>query len=338
MKPSWQYLAAVGVVASLVSLYVMYGSVRVTTLPASPVEYKIGDTVDIPPIGSLLLVDHLGTGRFSKVLLGIQNDVRYAVKFRGDGDVSQLRREVEVLTALNETAGFPRIFGWDERRNFFVMELFDGYKSLAKKNGIDLKHTPMSIPTLTRQLIDRLEQVHSAGFIYGDIHRRNIFINGEEIIKVADFALSRRIDQSSIRGAIVVSHPVVNLYLGSIAEQAGFPLLPIDDVERLAYVLIDTIYESLPWLDVYKMRMKVGETTASASRVTAMLSENSILKGKQTFADNATFFERFKVSPGFLKLVKYVRSFDRVNDVINYDLIRGMFAELSSIVEETNDD
>ncbi len=285
----------------------------------------IGSTVFAPDIGDITLTALLGKGRFSWVMKGEANEKTYAVKFRNTNAAqSQILQEVKVLSALHSSEGFPRVYSTDAGKKFFVMEFLEGYVSLDKKRREDA--SPLSVSQLTTQLISRLEDVHKAGFVYGDIHKRNIFVNMADPnapVKVSDFALS------SLAASSNDPPTILNLYLGSVSEQERLPLRPIDDVERLTFVLIDFLYKSrLLWIGTYNYRENLKYLN-SADKTKAAIADLMILNAKIHLPDNEAYFVNHGIHKGFQNMLRYVREYRKQNDAIpiQYDVLRAFFED-----------
>ena len=270
----------------------------------------------------------LGKGRNSVVFRALAADgLEVAVKAREDGTDAegQLSREAEVLTALDASEGFPRIVCATE--SFIVMELLSGFQSLDRFENPE--RVPQSFPAIAIQLIRRLERVHAAGFVHVDLHKRNIMLT-EDRVALIDFGLATRINEHK-------NPQYVNLFLSSGFEQAHQPLHPLDDIERLMYVLLHVGFGPLPWAAMMRMREAMNEENQTKDiAAVALLLEQRILQLKLEFpADNA-FFDRASnpIPAGFRETLNYVATMRPMREsasfVIDYDLLRSLFRPAAS--------
>jgi serine/threonine-protein kinase len=89
----------------------------------------------------------------------------------------------------------------DDGRPFLVMELLEGtaLDAFAQAHGpID----PQRVVALLRQVLRSLAQAHGAGVVHRDIKPANVFLvdagQGESLVKVLDFGISKRSDDLSL--------------------------------------------------------------------------------------------------------------------------------------------
>jgi predicted Ser/Thr protein kinase len=298
-----------------------------------------GHTITTAPTclgGSLRLTDILGEGRNSIVFAATtrDEDPKYAVKVRsavGDSD-GQLTREYEVLVALNSTEGFPRIYCHVPEKNFLVMELLVGYKPLTKL--APRSPPPLPINQLVENLINRFESVHEAGYVHVDVHRRNILVNeATGGVALIDFGLAVAHHEQR-------NPKYVNLYLSGVHEGAQLPMIPIDDIERLVYVLINQFYAPLPWSELFKLREKIEKdlvhtrrtvtSSGSPAGVTDVLNmiDGRVLAKKLELVGDVRFFTTNGIPLQLRALLKYAQSWKRDSSVkINYGFMRSLFMD-----------
>ena len=302
--------------------------------------------------GAVRLNEILGKGRNSIVFAATRLDnfggpSSIAVKLRssmGDSD-GQLSREFEVLSALNSThSGFPRVYCHVPEKKILLMELLKGYKPLTQYPLRSGPPETISIQSLTEKLISRLETVHKAGYVHVDVHRRNIMVNEETGgVALVDFGLA-------VAHAEKRNPTYINLYLSGVHENAQLPMLPIDDIERLVYVLINQFYAPLPWSDLFRLRERIeadvidalkarrelvmsGAIPSNPSRgFQAILKsiDTRVLAKKLELAKDLEFFVSKSIPLQFRTLLKYAQSWQRdagASRSINYSYLRGLFME-----------
>lgn len=282
--------------------------------------------VETASMGPLRILENIGRGRNAlvyKAVLAAEDKQGgpsfFAVKVIAGKDAEILALEVEVLTALRTTQGFPRIHGAE--KGLIVMEMLEG-KSLDKFSSVS--DLPIPLNQMAIQLIDRLQAVHSAGFVHVDMHKRNIMVQ-EDRVCLLDFGLAVRIREPK--------NPLyVNLFLSSENEQARNPLYPIDDIERLMYVLMDFQVE-LPWTSLMRMREQMDQETRSRDVQAVVTSlEARILAMKVEFHTNNAFFERHArdLPPAYRQILKYIAEHRPVREnpdfTIDYSYLKSLLA------------
>jgi len=317
-------------------------SIASTASASAEAVWSVGTIVNTPDtcVGSLRLTELLGKGRNSVVFSATKLDggaEQYAVKVRsavGDSD-GQLTREFEVLSALNSTEGFPYVFCHVPELNVVVMERLIGYKPLTQFEPFG--PPPLPITHLVKELIARLESVHNAGYVHVDVHRRNILVNEQTGgVALIDFGLAVAQHEKK-------NPKYVNLYLSGVHEGAQLPMHPVDDLERLVYVLINQFYSPLPWSDFFKLREKIEADLIEArkARVSVQVPPNAPFQGfkqvlnvidsrvltkKMEFANDLNFFTSNSIPLQLRSLLKYAQTWDRTSATrINYSYLRSLF-------------
>ena len=280
--------------------------------------WEIGHIVETDCLGALEVVQQIGKGRNAVVFKAIQTKDPtkvYAIKASSSPD--GIAREAHVLQALDGANGFPHFFCIGE--GFLVMQFMDGYKSLDK-----LESLPMGIEDVAIALIDRLEAVHHAGFVHVDVHKRNIMLKTSEIegtsspVILLDFGLAVPLREPK-------TSDQVNLFLASVCEQARVPLHPIDDIERLMYVLLHYEFGPLPWALQAEMHREMVKNEAPSKEVSVVLHslEQRILQLKQEFLigeGTDGFFETQNVPIGFRKILEYIAQSRPVRDSMSFSV------------------
>ena len=201
----------------------------------------------------------LGKGGFGQIYLGrnIKEDFPIAIKVEENGNRSHLYLEYEILKEIAGEEGIPRIYKFRQghNHNYLLMELLG--KSIDKLFSENKKHfSYKTIFQIGYQMIQRIEYVHSKGYIHRDIKPGNFVIGKKDkskIIYIIDFGLSKRyIDQKTNKHipykegkGLTGTARYVSLFTHYGIEQSRR-----DDIEGIAYNLIYLAKGKLPWQGV----------------------------------------------------------------------------------------
>lgn len=138
--------------------------------------------------------ERLGEGGMGWVHRAVQRDLGRQValkvlKSREQDFLDRFRREGRVLALLRHPS-IMQVYdaGVDGEIPYLVLELIDG-RPLAGELG-----TPWPVARALRLLIElarALHHAHLAGLVHRDVKPENVFLLGEEDVKVADFGLAR---------------------------------------------------------------------------------------------------------------------------------------------------
>ncbi|WP_255487504.1 FHA domain-containing serine/threonine-protein kinase [Paludisphaera rhizosphaerae] len=172
--------------------------------PASPTQDEF------PAVPGFRLERLLGEGATGAVYLG--RDVlgeAAAVKLispaalGAPGAVARFLREATILRRLEHPGivGY-RAIGKAGSQLYFAMEYVDGSDatSLVDRQG---PLNPREAVRLMTPILDALTYAHSVGFVHRDVKPSNVLVgwcHGEEVVKLADFGLSRIYQESTLCG------------------------------------------------------------------------------------------------------------------------------------------
>ena len=208
---------------------------------------------------SMYLNKQLGKGGFGQLYLGrnfIENEL-VAVKMEEKGSRSHLYSEYQILKEISNAKGIPKVYEFHKghKHNYLMMQLLG--KSLDKLFTEMKRH--FSIKTVSMigyQMVQRIEYVHSKGYIHRDIKPGNFLIgksSEKERLYIIDFGLSKKyIDK--ITGKHVIYKEGKGLtgtarYV-SLNTHYGIDQSRRDDIEGIAYNLIYFAKGKLPWQGV----------------------------------------------------------------------------------------
>ena len=208
---------------------------------------------------SIVVNKQLGKGGFGQIYLGrnIKENFPIAIKVEEKGNRSHLFLECEILKEIQGDDGIPRVYKFREghHHNYLLMELLG--KSIDKLFSDNKKQfTYKTIFEIGYQMIERIEYVHSKGYIHRDIKPGNFVIgrgDKSKIIYIIDFGLSKRyIDKNTDKHipykegkGLTGTARYVSLFTHYGIEQSRR-----DDIEGIAYNLIYLARGKLPWQGV----------------------------------------------------------------------------------------
>ncbi|WP_328611267.1 class III lanthionine synthetase LanKC [Amycolatopsis sp. NBC_00345] len=186
--------------------------VRVPGFVAEQIEKASVGTVKMPYRVDKVL--HFSNGGGIYLGRGEQSDkpvvLREARPFAGlDGSgqdaVTRLRHEADVLAALSDldfTPGFVTVFtAWEH--HFLVEDYIEGdtlWTFMAKRNPLPRgRHTADEVTEYTEralsiliQLEAALQTLHRRGYVFADLHPKNIIIGADDRVTLIDFEISYR--------------------------------------------------------------------------------------------------------------------------------------------------
>ena len=208
---------------------------------------------------SIYFHHQLGKGGFGQLYLGRnlkENDL-VAIKVEERGSRSHLYAEFQILKEIENEKGIPKVYEFHKghKHNYLMMQLLG--KSLDKLFTEMKRH--FSIKTVSMigyQMVQRIEYVHSKGYIHRDIKPGNFLIgksSEKERLYIIDFGLSKKyIDK--ITGKHVICKEGKGLtgtarYV-SLNTHYGIEQSRRDDIEGIAYNLIYFAKGKLPWQGV----------------------------------------------------------------------------------------
>ena len=201
----------------------------------------------------------LGKGGFGQLYLGrnIHENIFIAIKVEEQSPRSRLAYEFQILKEISEGDGIPKVYKLHrgKKHNYLIMQLLG--KSLDKL-FVDMKKK-FSIKTvcmLAYQMVQRIEYVHSRGYIHRDIKPGN-FLMGKNLdnkkLFIIDFGLSKKyIDKNTGKHIIYKEGKGLTgtaRYV-SLNTHYGIEQSRRDDIEGIAYNLIYFAKGKLPWQGV----------------------------------------------------------------------------------------
>ena len=267
---------------------------------------------------SIILNKQLGKGGFGQLYLGknYRENIYIAIKVEEENQRSHLKLEYEILKEI-QGDGIPKVYKYYQghKHNYLFMQLLG--KSLDKLFTDFHRH--FSIKTVSQiayQMVQRIEYLHSKGYIHRDIKPGNFLIgknnNDKNKLYVIDFGLSKKyIDKN---GKHIIYKEGKGLtgtarYV-SLNTHYGIEQSRRDDIECIAYNLIYLIKGKLPWQGVKAVNKKD--------------KYQKIMEQKQLYQPDLLCEG---LSEEFPTLLKYARKLD-FDEKPDYKNIKIMFKQL----------
>ena len=251
---------------------------------------------------TIIVNRQLGKGGFGQIYLGrnIKENIPIAIKVEENGNRSHLYLEYEILKSIQGPDGIPHVYKFRQghKHNYLIMELLgkslDKLFSECKKN-----FSNKTIFQIGYQMIQRIEYVHSKGYIHRDIKPGNFVIGkgpNSKKLYLIDFGLSKKyIDKITNKHipykegkGLTGTARYVSLFTHYGIEQSRR-----DDIEGIAYNLIYLVKGKLPWQGVKTKNKKEKHKKIMESKL--QISPEKLCEG---------------LSGEFVSLLKYARELE----------------------------
>ena len=270
----------------------------------------------------------IGEGTFSSVYEGIniKDDSKVALKIEQKKSKITLLKE-EALSIFNlQGYGIIKFISFGHSKDYNVLiepllgkSLYALY--LESKKSFTLK----DICHISIQCLDRIEHIHSKGYIHGDIKPENFLIgkNDPRIIYIIDFGLSKkyRSDRTGKHIQFCITKKMTGTArYASTNSLRGVQISRRDDLESLAYMILYFIMTKLPWQGV-----KANNQQNRYKKIYYM---------KKKLCENESFKELPIEIQNFYKNIKKLK----FEEEPNYSLLRQYFKDLLKINSFNEDD
>jgi serine/threonine protein kinase len=225
---------------------------------------------------TIIVNKQLGKGGFGQLYLGrnIHDNILVAIKVEEQIQRSHLTMEYQILKEIQGGEGIPRVYYFHNghKHNYLIMQLLG--KSLDKLfSESNRKFSIKTVSQIAYQMVQRIEYVHSKGYIHRDIKPGNFVIgkgDKSKIIYIIDFGLSKRyIDKNNKKHipykegkGLTGTARYVSLFTHYGIEQSRR-----DDIEGIAYNLIYLAKGKLPWQGVKTKNKKEKHKKIMESKI-----------------------------------------------------------------------
>uniref|UniRef100_A0A0D9VIH3 non-specific serine/threonine protein kinase n=1 Tax=Leersia perrieri TaxID=77586 RepID=A0A0D9VIH3_9ORYZ len=270
--------------------------------------------------GKFKLGRKIGSGSFGELYLGvnIQNSEEVAIKLESvKSRHPQLHYESKLYMLLQGGTGIPHLkwFGVEGEYNVMVIDLL-GPSLEDLFNYCHRKFSLKTVLMLADQMINRVEYMHTRGFLHRDIKPDNFLMGlGRKAsqVYVIDYGLAKKYrdlqthrhipyrENKNLTGT--ARYASVNTHLG--VEQSRR-----DDLESLGYVLMYFLRGSLPW-----QGLKAGTKKQKYDKI----SEKKMLTPVEVLCKS--------YPTEFISYFHYCRSL-RFEDKPDYSYLKRLFRDL----------
>ena len=208
---------------------------------------------------TIIINRQLVKGGFGQIYLGrnIKENIPIAIKVEENGTRSHLLLEYEILKEIQGEEGIPHVYKFRQghHHNYLIMELLG--KSIDKLfSDCKKQFSYKTIFQIGYQMIERIEYIHSKGYIHRDIKPGNFVIgkgDKNKIIYIIDFGLSKRYIDKNTNNHIPYKEGkglTGTARYVSLFTHYGIEQSRRDDIEGIAYNLIYLAKGKLPWQGV----------------------------------------------------------------------------------------
>lgn len=270
--------------------------------------------------GKFKLGRKIGSGSFGELYLGvnIQSGEEVGIKLEPvKTKHPQLHYESKIYMLLQGGTGIPHLKWFGVQGDYSVMVIDLLGPSLEDLfNFCNRKFTLKSVLMLADQLLNRVEYMHSRGFLHRDIKPDNFLMGlGRKAnqVYIIDYGLAKKYrdlqthkhipyrENKNLTGT--ARYASVNTHLG--VEQSRR-----DDLESLGYVLMYFLRGSLPW-----QGLKAGNKKQKYDKI----SEKKMLTPVEVLCKS--------FPPEFMSYFHYCRSL-RFDDKPDYSYLKRLFRDL----------
>ena len=263
------------------------------------------------------IIKKLGVGAFGIVYKAYDSEKKsyVAIKIEETKKHSRLEHEYKIYKELKGVVGFPNIYYFKKgaEKNICVMD----YLGPSLEDLFDFSFNKFSIKTVLMiaiQILNRIEQLHNAGYIHRDIKPDNFLIGTgrkKSRIFMIDLGLSKKYTYKNQHIEYKTDKNFTGSFrYSSIRNHKGIEQSRRDDLESIGYMLIFFLKGKLPWQGLK------GSTKSKRSKNIFNIKNNTSL---HDLCDG--------LPQEFLFYMKYCRIL-RFHQKPDYNLLRNLFIVL----------
>lgn len=198
-------------------------------------------------LGKFKIIDTLGTGGFAAVFLAedtwIKKKVALKVPHEQDNELRIMLQEPRLLASLNHPNIVNVLTAGKEGNTFYiVMEYVEGasLSQLIKQKGS--LPIPFSLE-ISRQICLGLAHAHNEKILHRDLRPSNVLLTKNNVVKIADFGISRLLDHTRYARTKIGSPPYMapEHLLGKAVFES--------DIYSLGIMMYEMMTGELPFYD-----------------------------------------------------------------------------------------
>ena len=273
--------------------------------------------------GLFNVVGCLNQGSFGKVYVAENISKKEFVALKVEKDdlkPSQILNESKIYSLLSGQVGFAK--------NCSLMNLPGSRVLVLELLGVNLlelfaecgHHFSLkTVLLITLQMLDRLETLHSVGYVHRDIKPQNVMIGrgpNSSIFYLVDFGLASQFDRTKKESGLpplVLTQVTGNQLFASVGNHLNIEQTPKDDLESLGYMIVYLLNGKLPWS---------GLVEKNKTKVANILTNTKMTSSVYEIIGDAP--EEFAT---YLRMIKALKS-DEIPEYQKYrDLFMGLFKE-----------
>ncbi len=181
--------------------------------------------------------------------------------------IKRFHREAQAAASLNHPNIVP-IFaiGEVEGVHFFTMEMVDGLdlgKFYKEKGGL----SPRQVVHIITQATEALKAAHEKGILHRDIKPQNIMIDRSGRVRVMDFGLAKKLDETPDSQLTVEGAFLGTIHYASPEQCSSEPIGPASDLYSLGIVMFELLTGEIPYSSNSTMKIMKEKIVGSTKKI-----------------------------------------------------------------------
>jgi serine/threonine protein kinase len=270
-------------------------------------------------IGHYRLGEKIGCGSFGDLFHGhdVETDEIVAIKLESlDAKYPQLAWEYKIYNLLAGQVGFPKVhyYGVENEYSVLIMECL-GPSLEVQFVKCRRKFSMGTVAFLAIQMISRIQQLHSIGYVHRDVKPDNFLLGlGKDkrmTVYLIDFGLAKKYRKDDHHIPFASNKSLIGTArYASLNNHLGFEQSRRDDLEAVGYLIIYLAKGHLPWQGI---KPQIGK------------SKYQMIGQCKRNVSNAELCKGLPLA--FHNYMKIVHEYGFEQDP-NYDKLRGLFQNL----------